>query len=79
VVPPPRSPGELAVVKLRVGRNDLKTSVPGLTNVNVIQNGTNSLKSQVHRIQSNGQDVVNAAAVATAAKDFANATSSKCS
>jgi hypothetical protein len=36
--------------------SDLKSSVQSLSSVNVIQNGTSSLKSAVQKIQSDGQD-----------------------
>jgi hypothetical protein len=49
---------------------NLENSVKGLANVNVIKNGTSSLSSQVHKIESNAQSVVS-----SAAGDFPNETS----
>ena len=49
---------------------DLENSVKGLTNVNVIKNGTSSLKSQVQKIENDAKSVVSGAQ-----SDFPNETS----
>jgi hypothetical protein len=50
--------------------SNLENSVKGLASVNVIKNGTSSLKSQVHKIESNAESVAT-----SAAGDFPNETS----
>jgi methyl-accepting chemotaxis protein len=41
--------------------NNLKTSVQDLKNVKVVQNGTSALKSALQKVETNANDVVNAA------------------